>query len=372
MSSEKTVRLGDRTVTITGDDGDGFVADLPPEIREPALDCANVVLTDTSVVLDIGANLGLLTIGFADLVPGGRVVAIEPAPRTFQRLSENVAGAELKNVDLLNLALSDSAGTLEFFESDWFSAGSFVKERTLAAGIHTGAITVEARTVDELVDDLELRHVDFMKIDVEGHELKVLRGAKRTIAEMRPIAVIELNLFTTTSFGNVLPIDFVTEIRDIFPYVYDYRIGEGVFAISDDNAVYSRVQQQFLTGRPSDLICSFEPLTELAVARLVDLANAEALGGDLHGGGRDRVTERALQEAEGRFVAGQRELAVAHAAIADLRDREAALAASKAAAEAASEAALATAHTEIASLYGSTSWKATAPLRWLSGKLQRR
>jgi len=287
VSSEKTVRLGDRTVTITGDDGDGFVADLPPEIREPALDCANVVLTDTSVVLDIGANLGLLTIGFADLVPGGRVVAIEPAPRTFQRLSENVAGAELKNVDLLNLALSDSAGTLEFFESDWFSAGSFVKERTLAAGIHTGAITVEARTVDELVDDLELRHVDFMKIDVEGHELKVLRGAKRTIAEMRPIAVIELNLFTTTSFGNVLPIDFVTEIRDIFPYVYDYRIGEGVFAISDDNAVYSRVQQQFLTGRPSDLICSFEPLTELAVARLVDLANAEALGGDLHGGGRD-------------------------------------------------------------------------------------
>jgi FkbM family methyltransferase len=316
---QRTVELATRAggvteVRVCGRDDDRYVDKLPRRLHEAALECARVLLTDDAVVIDAGANVGVLAVGFALLAPRGQVVAIEASPTTFADLRRNVGEAGVDNVELVECAVGERAGTLEFFDSSWFSAGSFVKEPTMASALHEGSISVEARSIDDIVAKLALERVDLVKLDVEGHELPALRGARETLARFQPVAVIELNLFAVTSFGNTLPFDYLADVRSTFPYVYDYALGEGLVPITTDDDAYQRVQSQFLLGRPTDLVCAFTPLSDAAVAEL---------------------TRTAMEVP-----------ASLHARVAELEH-------------------------EVRELRSSTSWRVTAPLRKLSSKLRR-
>ena len=125
---ERVVTVLDHEVHLVGEDGDSFIQDLPGVVREPALDYAELTLADDAIVIDAGASLGVLSLGFSFIAPRGRVIAIEASPNTYRRLVDNLAGANATNVETMNLAVGESAGTLEFFSSPWFSAGSFVKK----------------------------------------------------------------------------------------------------------------------------------------------------------------------------------------------------------------------------------------------------
>ena len=184
-------------------------------------------------------------------------------------------------------------------------------------------------TIDGLVDRLGVEHVDLIKIDIEGHELPALRGARETLRRWRPNAVIEMNLFATTSFGNTLPLDFLAEICSVFPYVYDYRFDIGLFPVANEDDMYGRVQSQFLTGRPTDLICRFDPLP----AEVAEL-----------------LTKSLLTE-EPACTAGLPDARELEAENARLRNG------------------LLQASSELGALRGSTSWKVTAPARWVSDRV---
>ena len=257
---ERVVRVLDHEVHLVGEDGDSFIADLPGSVREPALDYAELALADDAVVIDAGANLGVLSLGFSFVAPRGRVIAIEASPDTYGRLVQNVAAAHAANIETMHLAVGESAGTLEFFSSPWFSAGRFVKKETFGASLHQGSTRVPAEPIDDIVERLGLDRLDLIKIDIEGHELPALHGARRTIGKFKPAIVVEMNFFTITSLANTMPTDFLSEICALFPYVYDYAPGEGLFPIAEDLDIYTSVRRQFRTGRPSDLICRFVPL----------------------------------------------------------------------------------------------------------------
>jgi FkbM family methyltransferase len=332
---ERVVRVLDHDVHLVGEDGDSFIEDLPGVVREPALDYAELALDADAIVIDAGASLGVLSLGFSFIAPRGRVIAIEASPNTYGRLVENIAAAHATNVETMNLAVGESAGTLEFFSSPWFSAGSFVKKETFGASLHQGSTKVQAERIDDIVERLGLDRLDLIKIDIEGHELPALHGARETIRRFMPAIVVEMNFFTITSLANTMPSDFLSEIHALFPFVYDYAPGEGVFLIAEDLDIYTSVRRQFRTGRPSDLICRFEPLpgaieTELArrAVNAVDDAAAQ------------RVTEL---EAE----------------VADL---QAQVQNGKREAETAADG--------VRALQQSISWKLTAPLRDLGDRLR--
>ena len=283
---ERVVRILDHEVHLVGEDGDSFIADLSGDVREPALDYAALALPDDAIVIDAGANLGVLSLGFSLVAPRGRVIAIEASPETYGRLVQNVAAAQAANVETMHLAVGEAAGTLEFFSSPWFSAGSFVKKETFGASLHQGSTKVQAEPIDGIVERLGLDRLDLIKIDIEGHELPALHGARDTIARFEPAIVVEMNFFTITSLANTMPTDFLSEICARFPYVYDYAPGEGLFLIAEDLDIYTSVRRQFRTGRPSDLICRFEPMpvaleTELGrrAVGLVDDAPAQRISG---------------------------------------------------------------------------------------------
>jgi FkbM family methyltransferase len=332
---ERVVRVLDHDVHLVGEDGDSFIEDLPGVVREPALDYAELALADDAIVIDAGASLGVLSLGFSFIAPHGRVVAIEASPNTYSRLVENIAAAQATNIETMNLAVGESAGTLEFFSSPWFSAGSFVKKETFGASLHQGSTKVQAERIDDIVERLGLDRLDLIKIDIEGHELPALHGARETIRRFRPAIVVEMNFFTITSLANTMPTDFLSEIRALFPFVYDYAPGEGVFLIAEDLDVYTSVRRQFRTGRPSDLICRFEPLPSAIETEL---------------------TRRAVDAVDDP---GAPRVAQLEAEVAGLQ------------AQVQTERhALETASAEVRALQASKSWKLTAPLRDLGIRLR--
>jgi len=133
-------------------------------------------------VLDVGANLGALSLPLAELVgKDGRVYAYEPQPENFTLLRENCAGRD--NIVIESVALGDEDGHTRVTTIEQFSSGKN----------YGGAIVGKGDRIVELrkLDSFAWNRVDFIKIDVEGAEENVLTGAAETIARFRPILYVE-------------------------------------------------------------------------------------------------------------------------------------------------------------------------------------
>jgi len=129
------------------------------------------------IVFDIGAYVGDTALWFSKAVgPQGKVYAFEPEPSNFAKLKANLERNNVTNVIPLQLALSENEGEMRVSSG----AGSSVITQ---AG--TGK-SVKVTTIDNFVEANKLPRVDFIKMDVEGHELKVLTGAKETIKTFKP------------------------------------------------------------------------------------------------------------------------------------------------------------------------------------------
>jgi FkbM family methyltransferase len=128
-------------------------------------------------VVDVGANVGLYALLLARLTgESGHVVAFEPEPELFRALCANRAANGAANVTPVNLALGATSGRVPF-RRNAFNSGD-----NRLGGLSWGASTVEvelARLDDALGGD---RRVDFIKMDVQGYELGVLRGMDRVLA----------------------------------------------------------------------------------------------------------------------------------------------------------------------------------------------
>ncbi|SHJ92131.1 methyltransferase, FkbM family [Roseomonas rosea] len=140
-----------------------------------------------SVFVDAGANIGTYALPAARLVgPGGRVVAFEAHPRTFGYLARNVAANELPWVTGLNRALGEEAGEIEME----FQAANPGETHVRAPGEAGGGGTrVPMTTLDDAMAELGLTRLDYLKIDVEGFELPVLRGARGVLAASAGAAI---------------------------------------------------------------------------------------------------------------------------------------------------------------------------------------
>jgi FkbM family methyltransferase len=139
------------------------------------------LLRPGDLFIDVGANLGSYTV-LAAGAAGAQVVAVEPVPESFAALQANVLLNELAGrVRCCALGLSAAAGTLRF-SVDRGSANSVIAGDATGAGVAVPAMRLD----DLLVDAIPV----LIKIDVEGHELAVLRGAGRVLADPQLKALI--------------------------------------------------------------------------------------------------------------------------------------------------------------------------------------
>lgn len=176
------------------------------------------VLRPGMTFVDAGANLGFYTLLAATLVgPSGAVYSYEPTPETFERLASNVRLNGRTNVTLHHAALADRAGIGRLWEMRRSNHGMNTLINGYGDGRDLGPVTTA--TIDESLSASGARRVDLMKLDVEGAELAVVRGASRTLADARPVLIIELSPPTMAPFG-YSPEDLV----DLLVSTYEYQV----------------------------------------------------------------------------------------------------------------------------------------------------
>lgn len=134
------------------------------------------------IIIDVGANVGFYTVPFSPLVgPHGKIIAFEPDPCMNRLLDENIRLNDLSNVEIYKEAVSNTTGIKQFFIT-YPGGSSLLPVRGVREIINVPTITI---------DSLELDRVDWIKIDTEGTEADVLKGAKETIERCKPNLIVE-------------------------------------------------------------------------------------------------------------------------------------------------------------------------------------
>jgi FkbM family methyltransferase len=145
------------------------------------------------VAVDVGCHKGAYTYWMRRQVgPGGAVFAFEPQPRQVAYLRQVFATLPFDNVVLVPMALSDHVGqaTLHVPSGAGRTHAASLERGAEGRGLEAGELPVAVTTLDAFFAD-QPRGPDFIKIDVEGHELAVLRGGRETIEQHRPMLLLE-------------------------------------------------------------------------------------------------------------------------------------------------------------------------------------
>ncbi|WP_281195018.1 FkbM family methyltransferase [Halorubrum sp. F4] len=161
-------------------------------------------LPNDATVLDVGAHVGEHAIPLA-AGTDRRVVAFEPNGESADRLARNATRNDLtERIDLRRGGLGDERGAVPFYRSTFSKCSAFDRDRATRWGARVAAVEeVPVYRIDDLVgvagDDAAtalgdpIPPPDAIKVDVEGHELAVLRGADATIRTHRPLLVVEVH-----------------------------------------------------------------------------------------------------------------------------------------------------------------------------------
>jgi FkbM family methyltransferase len=150
------------------------------------------------VIFDVGANIGFWTIPLAcAIIESGSVHCFEPIPSNFRRLTVNIERNHVAAVVRAhNFGLSDRNRTAQISLREDFVKGAETGNAAIVIDDDDSrfqCVQIDVRTLDDLFGSLDVERLDFMKIDIEGHEQKFLTGAAQTIARFRPIIFTEIN-----------------------------------------------------------------------------------------------------------------------------------------------------------------------------------
>lgn len=211
-------------------------------------------LNPGATFLDIGANIGVYAVSLAGRFPS--VFAFEPHPITSQILGLNVALNGLGNVSMQPYALSDQDGVADLIDMSHDNVGASTLEPARACG---GTHRVELRHAGAAVRALTKSRVALIKLDVEGHELKVLSGLKELLKEQRPVVAFEANdaalaqsvpaLLREVGYTTFVALDYSPVVRSLL-----FR----VILLTLRGVKYSLRTVESLEGRQCSLVFAFD------------------------------------------------------------------------------------------------------------------
>lgn len=143
-------------------------------------------------IFDIGANTGVYSLISKTINPHAKVYAIEPVDRVFEKLKFNCVLNKF-DINCMKLAASDYEGTAIIYDTDTPHTYSVtVNENYKDANVKTIEVPIEVSTIKSIIKKYNIKHIDLMKIDVEKHEVEVLKGMDEYLNIMRPTLLIEI------------------------------------------------------------------------------------------------------------------------------------------------------------------------------------
>lgn len=161
-------------------------------------------------VLDIGANIGFHAMLFSSLVgPSGRVIAFEPNSENCRLILATADGNHVTNIELRPVALDTDTGWT-YFTSHLGSNGGILRKGSVQY-VEGGGFIVPCFPLDKLVDS----PVDFIKIDVEGAEGRVIAGGLETISRYRPVVISEFSVEMLKRVSELDAIEYLTWFAEL-------------------------------------------------------------------------------------------------------------------------------------------------------------
>jgi FkbM family methyltransferase len=183
-------------------------------------------LREGDVAVDVGANIGAIAFLAASIVgPSGRVIAVEPNPDNLQLLYRGIVLNAFENVEVVPLAASDRRTVFSL------TGGTSNTHLIGARAPVDGGYFVQSARLDDVLGDLP--RLDFVKMDIEGHEPRALEGFSRLIARHRPVLLVEFNPRCLIDLQQREPLAF---LKQIFAW---YRRVRVTTAFDDDEILGS-------------------------------------------------------------------------------------------------------------------------------------
>ena len=180
------------TVQLRTRESLGRLALASGDFERAELEWAAAQIRPRGAAIDVGANVGLFSLVLARASGGsGEIHSFEPFPESLERLRDNLARNGADNVTVHPFALSDDTGTVQLGAGHDPAFLSIVGDPGADNAI--ASLPVETRMLDDVWDPGTMPPASFIKIDVEGAELKVLNGARELIARDTPALLIEAN-----------------------------------------------------------------------------------------------------------------------------------------------------------------------------------
>lgn len=167
-------------------------ADMVAQIVSCDQYCAPEFVKKDSIIIDVGANIGIFSLFVNYLAPRGNIYAFEPTPKTFAILERNiVANNLLRNIHIFNKALGDECGEAMLLKgADELAGTNLINKSAYLKGrenLFSSSELISITTLDKFVNDLRLGSVDFIKIDTEGYEKQIIKGAREVIKKFSPV-----------------------------------------------------------------------------------------------------------------------------------------------------------------------------------------
>jgi FkbM family methyltransferase len=168
---------------------------------EPELECLNRLLSPGMIAVDAGASYGAYTVTAARILgASGRVLSFEPASEAYSILVENIEINGFTRVRAIRAALADRPGKAPLLLHPDSSRNSLGKQEG-SSGVSEDVVVA---TLDQVFEQEGIDRVDFLKLDVEGAEELVLRGARSLLERSRPIVLFEVNPQATGGAGRAV------------------------------------------------------------------------------------------------------------------------------------------------------------------------
>lgn len=220
---------------------------------------------DVRTILDVGANIGFVTFQFLKRFPEAQVYAFEPNPAVFEKLRQSYEGEA--RVHTYNRGVGDVRGTLLFNVNANTGTSSFLEptafHRTHQARKPLSPIEVETTTLDAFAAEAGIGHMDLLKMDIEGYELRALQGAEQLIAAQAiDVIYTEVNLVRSYE-GQPLLHEMTAYLEERGYYLfnlYDFAAQETTVRQSIlGNALYLSMRYRaFLEARYGKENCGWE------------------------------------------------------------------------------------------------------------------
>ena len=196
----------------------------------------NLVLKNSdSTFLDIGANIGLMSMHAASSLKGkGRVIAFEPVQFFFDKLNINIKLNEFKNIQTIKKGVGSIATKIPIYlDGGCPSVISKFRDEKGATEM------IDVEPLDEILKNENITNVDFIKIDVEGFEFDVLKGAMQTIKNCKPVLCIEyIKKIADESFNVKVLTEYLKELNSeyrFFQFIDTSRVEGKLKEVSSEN-----------------------------------------------------------------------------------------------------------------------------------------